>query len=886
MTSNGSARSVTVGTSQLNYLQASTLTANSFSDECTEEASTITEETTVDVVEDEESSEDSVDYAIDWGPSSSGPDLYLPGAWGTQGLEEHPWDDTKRPVVTFRNYKDLELNQSESGGVLSDRIMASCSTYLDKSPESGKYVLCKMVLSKKSLVDIRVLGFHHHIQYLDLSWNHLKNVEALGQLPFLMYLDLSHNQMETILDFKAPLNLTYVNYSYNTLSSLRDISDFWSIVYLDLSHNYIESIIGLQELRFLRHLNLSHNAIRRIENLNNMKLLNLNLQNNKIESYEEGDDVGFKTLNYLLQINLDYNELKSLKVFDGIPTLQSLKIRDNYLTELMELTALNQLNFLTEVDFRGNPIVDMDQYLEVCIKNVRRITILDGEFVNPEKKMAVQNKFDPSLYTAALKSAATSLFLQHLNDPVLGVPIVPFDNSYVPIIVLVGTPGSNKTKLLKQFCELHPKHVIMGVSHTTRPQIDDTEKNTYYFTSSEDFWQMAHDGEFLTVSQIFGHSFGFSQKEFGKTVGQPCALVLHMDMKGALTLRAKNSKTQLVLAMPSTREIHTQFICEKYYNEQKNASGGATLVVNCPEKAQDFLIASEYIVLNQNTKNSQLRGDFANTGAPEELSETGEEIYSEKSSRKSRFNTLNTILLCYKHRRKATSSTAYSTYPTFQTRAGSSRSVTFLDGSELNYTKGSSISETVIDENEPLSVLSKTFVMQKKEATTTVLGAASDVWTTQTDALKAITTDILKMRETYLHFHSDNPGLFSEVIFTDEESTALTKLTNLLKNCIIRQPNVASAYQYKQDSAYQAIIATRLKCMHTEINSEMSLGQKQLNENKFYTPKGRQFTSQLKKSKKEIIDTMASNRKSALRYKLPKDVKLNRKTSSIPSIDL
>lgn len=97
----------------------------------------------------------------------SWPEIEIPGSWGTYGIEENPWDDEEKPFVRFKEYGDLKLTPQEKSGILTERIIASCSSYLDKCPLTGKYVLCKCNLaqkvSKKGLKDI--LFYHRIIQY-------------------------------------------------------------------------------------------------------------------------------------------------------------------------------------------------------------------------------------------------------------------------------------------------------------------------------------------------------------------------------------------------------------------------------------------------------------------------------------------------------------------------------------------------------------------------------------------------------------------------------------------------------------------------------------------------------------------------------------------------
>lgn len=73
------------------------------------------------------------------------------GEWGFHCLLRRPWADIDKPTVRVLDYYKLRLNDEEDKGVLTDRIVASCSSYLDRSPYVKKYVMAKCVLSHKVL---------------------------------------------------------------------------------------------------------------------------------------------------------------------------------------------------------------------------------------------------------------------------------------------------------------------------------------------------------------------------------------------------------------------------------------------------------------------------------------------------------------------------------------------------------------------------------------------------------------------------------------------------------------------------------------------------------------------------------------------------------------
>lgn len=85
--------------------------------------------------------------------------LLFEGSWGLNALEEVPWNDDDKPVVRFQI--DLQnLTQEEENGLLTDRIIASCSSYLDRCPTTGSYVLCKCDL--KNLVKTFLFAYQNN----------------------------------------------------------------------------------------------------------------------------------------------------------------------------------------------------------------------------------------------------------------------------------------------------------------------------------------------------------------------------------------------------------------------------------------------------------------------------------------------------------------------------------------------------------------------------------------------------------------------------------------------------------------------------------------------------------------------------------------------------
>lgn len=79
------------------------------------------------------------------------------------------WANSERQVVKFTKYEKLELNETEQKGILTDKIIASCSSYLDRNPVTNEYTLCKLELPRKVSVYVQGYRFFPFLTILQCS---------------------------------------------------------------------------------------------------------------------------------------------------------------------------------------------------------------------------------------------------------------------------------------------------------------------------------------------------------------------------------------------------------------------------------------------------------------------------------------------------------------------------------------------------------------------------------------------------------------------------------------------------------------------------------------------------------------------------------------------
>ena len=94
---------------------------------------------------------------------------------------------------------------------------------------------------------------------------------------------------------------------------------------------------------------------------------------------------GVSHMTKLLCLNANQNQINSLALFENSASpIQELNIADNKISQMADILPLQNLKFLHKLDLRGNPLCKLDDYRDLVVFLLPRITVLDGEPVQPE----------------------------------------------------------------------------------------------------------------------------------------------------------------------------------------------------------------------------------------------------------------------------------------------------------------------------------------------------------------------------------------------------------------------------------------------------------------------------------------------------------------------
>ncbi|KAJ2945633.1 hypothetical protein O0L34_g460 [Tuta absoluta] len=461
--------------------------------------------------------------------------------WGCFYNFPELYNDEYSPVVRVGS---LQAGPEMVGGVLTRDVISTCLTYLKRIPILGDYVYIKLDLSNKHIANIEVLQHYKYLVYLDLSSNYLTELTVLSRLLYLQYLSVSFNRLSTVLEYEVPQwFLTEVHYKYNSVQRIRDLSMFWSITVLDLSHNNIKTITGLDNLPYLRRLDLSFNHIQRLENLKNLNVLWLDLSYNNISSFEFGATTGLWTLHHLEYLNLNENNLTSMKLFSGCTRLQELLVRNNRLSVLLELAVyMRQMRRLIVLDLRANPVCFSPGYREVCVNTFPILLNLDDEELDPVEQRDLIMDVYPDVNMFASRRLLRLMYIEQLSRARVSPYIPPADTTDVPIIIFVGYEAVGKGTLARRLTEKCSSNIELAIQHTT---CCNHSPGYYKEVSRSKFDDMLLAGEFLTYTEMDGESYGLSREQAFVRDGK--VRLACMDLTSALMMKLRGFQPYLIL---------------------------------------------------------------------------------------------------------------------------------------------------------------------------------------------------------------------------------------------------------------------------------------------------------------------------------------------------
>lgn len=124
-------------------------------------------------------------------------------------------------------------------------------------------------------------------------------------------------------------------------------------------------------------------------------------------------------------------------------------------------------------------------------------------------------------------------------------------------IIAVSAPsGAGKTTIVKQMLKLFPE-IIFSVSATTRAKRPgEINGKDYFFISEDEFKEKIKNNEFIEWERFYDYYYGTYKYFIDEITEQNKAIILEVDVKGALQLKKIYPEAKLIFIYPpSSKEL-------------------------------------------------------------------------------------------------------------------------------------------------------------------------------------------------------------------------------------------------------------------------------------------------------------------------------------------
>ncbi|KAK7948560.1 uncharacterized protein PG986_009446 [Apiospora aurea] len=200
-------------------------------------------------------------------------------------------------------------------------------------------------------------GVPQGVRNLKMANNCLSGLTAWGHLMNLQYIDISNNEIDSLYAFKDLVHLRNLRADNNHITSLEGIKFHDSLQVLRVRGNLIEHVnMDGARMDRLTELDLQGNQITSVKHLDQLPALSmLNLDNNQLQSFAASDDQVMTGLKYL---KLSDNLLESLNMA-GFPGIRMVHADRNRLTRLTGFARARRLDSLSLREQKGGSALDM-----------------------------------------------------------------------------------------------------------------------------------------------------------------------------------------------------------------------------------------------------------------------------------------------------------------------------------------------------------------------------------------------------------------------------------------------------------------------------------------------------------------------------------------------
>jgi len=172
------------------------------------------------------------------------------------------------------------------------------------------------------------------------------------------------------------------------------------------------------------------------------------------------------------------------------------------------------------------------------------------------------------------------------------------------LVIISGPSGSGKGTVVRR---LDPRrNYALSISVTTRPPREsETDGRDYFFCTPEKFRHMRDNNQLLEHAQYCDYYYGTPRRYVEEQINKGKAVVLEIEVNGALQVREKFGDAVLIFLMPPTiADLHRRLILR----DTEDAGAIEDRIKKAHEEIK-LINKYDYLVINDNVSDAVRRID-------------------------------------------------------------------------------------------------------------------------------------------------------------------------------------------------------------------------------------------------------------------------------------
>ena len=443
-------------------------------------------------------------------------------------------------------------------GVLDTKSLQYGLRNIGKLAIGYSFVFLDLHLPALGIKSIDVISNYVHLLNVNLMHNMISDLTPLNSLDCLVSLNVSNNVIPNLDSLITMKNLRNLDASNNLIDSVGNMSRFPALEKLNLSNNHVCLLAGVSQNKRLRVLNVSSNKIYTMMHFGPIKVTELYIAANDLESVEE-----VQFLNQLQVLDISYNRISNLRGLENHKYLMKVDVQNNLIPDYDDLEPVFTKNMLLrELNLRNNPIQDKDDYRLAILYRCPELTSLDKHKVQAEEKVSAQNLFNPPPEVMAARDHINHVVYKYLQPARLRECTLPNLETPYPILILCGPEGSGKielaNKLVMEFPDFFnylPNHVVT-LAHDTSIYGKELEQNNISGITPEEFVNLIQEGRFVSTYSVGSRTLGIMYDVIDSIASEGLACVTHMEYEGVLSFKKSFFEPRYLLVLPKTEQVH------------------------------------------------------------------------------------------------------------------------------------------------------------------------------------------------------------------------------------------------------------------------------------------------------------------------------------------